>query len=98
MPLGASRGSRCDGTRRPDGTDANALRRNTRARAYYVRAAGEVVRAVVEGLGVGGGHRSMAKGIIPLKAFREVYGSTNKNQIRSALFDAFIRAIHHADD
>jgi len=64
----------------------------------YVRAAGEVVRAVVEGLGVGGGHRSMAKGIIPLKAFREVYGSTNKNQIRSALFDAFIRAIHHADD
>ena len=28
----------------------------------YVRAAGEVVRAVVEGLGVGGGHRSMAKG------------------------------------
>ena len=40
----------------------------------YVRAAGDVVRAVVEGLGVGGGHRSMAKGIIPLRAFRKVYG------------------------
>ena len=60
----------------------------------YVRAAGEVVRAVVEGLGVGGGHRSMAKGIIPLKAFRDVYGSTNRDQIRSALYDAFVRAIH----
>ena len=36
----------------------------------YVRAAGETVRAVVEGMGLGGGHRSMAKGIIPLKAFR----------------------------
>ena len=36
------------------------------ATSDYVRAAGDVVRAVVEGLGVGGGHRSMAKGIIPL--------------------------------
>ena len=59
----------------------------------YVRAAGDVVRAVVEGLGVGGGHRSMAKGIIPLKAFREVYGSTTREQISSTLHDAFVRAI-----
>jgi len=64
----------------------------------YVRAAGEVVRAVVEGLGVGGGHRSMAKGIIPLKAFREVYGRADRAQIRSALYDAFVRAIHRDDD
>ena len=64
----------------------------------YVRAAGEVVRAVVEGLGVGGGHRSMAKGIIPLKAFREVYGRADRAQIRSALYDAFVRAIHQDDD
>jgi len=63
----------------------------------YVRAAGNVTRSVVEGLGVGGGHRSMAKGIIPLKAFREVYGNTTRDQIESALFDAFTRAIH-ADD
>jgi nanoRNase/pAp phosphatase (c-di-AMP/oligoRNAs hydrolase) len=59
----------------------------------YVRAAGEVVRAVVEGLGVGGGHRSMAKGIIPLKAFRQVYGSATRDAIRKALLDAFVRAI-----
>ena len=64
----------------------------------YVRAAGEVVRAVVEGLGVGVGHRSMAKGIIPLKAFREVYGAVDREQIRSALFDAFTRAIRSNDD
>lgn len=60
----------------------------------YVRAAGDVVRDVVEGLGVGGGHRSMAKGIIPLKAFRERYGRATREQIESALFDAFMRAIH----
>jgi len=63
----------------------------------YVRAAGEVVRAVVEGLGVGGGHRTMAKGIIPLKSFREVYGRADRAQIRSALYDAFVRAIYRDD-
>jgi nanoRNase/pAp phosphatase (c-di-AMP/oligoRNAs hydrolase) len=63
----------------------------------YVRAAGEVVRAVVEGLGVGGGHRTMAKGIIPLKAFRKVYGSASRDQIRAALHDAFVAAIHGDD-
>ncbi len=59
----------------------------------YVRAAGDVVRAVVEGLGAGGGHRSMAKGVIPLKAFRKVYGTADRERIRSVLFDAFVRAI-----
>jgi nanoRNase/pAp phosphatase (c-di-AMP/oligoRNAs hydrolase) len=63
----------------------------------YVRAAGDVVRAVVEGLGVGGGHRSMAKGIIPLKAFRKVYGSATRQQIRTALHDAFVRAIRREE-
>jgi nanoRNase/pAp phosphatase (c-di-AMP/oligoRNAs hydrolase) len=63
----------------------------------YVRAAGEVVRAVVEGLGVGGGHRSMAKGIIPLAAFRKVYGGASRERIRVALHDAFVRAIHGED-
>ena len=36
----------------------------------------------------------MAKGIIPLKAFREIYGRANRAQIESALYDAFVRAIH----
>jgi hypothetical protein len=58
----------------------------------YVRAAGEVVRAIVEGLGVGGGHRSMAKGIVSLKAFREVHGSADQKTIRRALLEAFKRA------
>ena len=60
-----------------------------------MRAAGGVVRAVVEGLGVGGGHRSMAKGIIPLRAFREIYGRADGKTIRAALLEAFVKAIHH---
>jgi nanoRNase/pAp phosphatase (c-di-AMP/oligoRNAs hydrolase) len=59
----------------------------------YMRAAGDVVRAVVEGMGVGGGHRSMAKGIIPLKSFRKVYGSATRDHIRTALHKAFSKAI-----
>ena len=60
----------------------------------WVRAAGEVVRAVVEGMGLGGGHRSMAKGIIPLKAFRKAHGNATRETIGRALFDAFVKAIH----
>ena len=63
----------------------------------YVRAAGDVVRAVVEGLGVGGGHRTMAKGIIPLTAFRKVYGDASRMRIHRALHDAFVRAIRRQE-
>jgi nanoRNase/pAp phosphatase (c-di-AMP/oligoRNAs hydrolase) len=63
----------------------------------WVRAAGDVVRAVVEGMGLGGGHRSMAKGIIPLKAFRKAHGNALRETIRRALFDAFVKAIHAPD-
>ncbi len=64
----------------------------------YVRAAGEVVRAVVDGLGVGGGHRSMAKGIIPLKAFRGVYKKADRKTIQEALHEAFLAAIRGSND
>jgi nanoRNase/pAp phosphatase (c-di-AMP/oligoRNAs hydrolase) len=63
----------------------------------YVRAAGDVVRGVVEGLGVGGGHRSMAKGIIPVKAFREVYGRADADTVKRALAEAFLRAIRREE-
>jgi nanoRNase/pAp phosphatase (c-di-AMP/oligoRNAs hydrolase) len=62
----------------------------------YVRAAGEVVRAVVEGLGVGGGHRSMAKGIIPLAVLRHAYGKADRKTIHDVLHTAFVRAIQSA--
>jgi hypothetical protein len=35
----------------------------------------------------------MAKGIIPLKAFRKVYGGATREQIRKALHAAFVAAI-----
>lgn len=59
----------------------------------YVRGAGEVVRAVVEGLGVGGGHRTMAKGIIPTRAFRKRFGRADRETVRRELLAAFRQAI-----
>ena len=59
----------------------------------YVRGAGEVVRLVVEGFGVGGGHRSMAKGTIPLKAFEKTWGKASRPQIHQALLQSFTRVI-----
>jgi nanoRNase/pAp phosphatase (c-di-AMP/oligoRNAs hydrolase) len=64
----------------------------------YVRAAGEVVRAVVNGLGVGGGHRYMAKGIIPIKAFRKTYGKADRATVQEALHEAFLAAIRGSND
>jgi nanoRNase/pAp phosphatase (c-di-AMP/oligoRNAs hydrolase) len=63
----------------------------------YVRAAGEVVRAVVNGLGMGGGHRSMAKGTIPLKAFRKAFGAPSRSRVHAVLHAAFVRAISGED-
>jgi hypothetical protein len=40
----------------------------------------------------------MAKGIIPLQAFRAAYGRVDREQIRGALFDAFVRAIRRDED
>ena len=40
----------------------------------------------------------MAKGIIPLRAFRDVYGSATREKIREALHDAFVKAIRREDD
>ncbi len=63
----------------------------------YVRAAGEVVRAVVDGLGVGGGHRTMAKGIIPTRAFRERFGRVDRATVGRVLLTAFEGAIRPDD-
>ena len=40
----------------------------------YTRNAGELVRKLFADIGSAGGHRSMAKAVMPLQAFREKYG------------------------
>ena len=40
----------------------------------YTRNAGELVRKLFAEVGSAGGHRAMAKAVIPLRAFREKFG------------------------
>src|SRR3954452_24550649 len=40
----------------------------------YTKSAGEFVRRVFADIGSAGGHRAMAKAVVPLRAFREKYG------------------------
>jgi hypothetical protein len=51
----------------------------------YVRAAGEVVRAAFGELGSAGGHRTMAKAVIPLATWRARVGPTDAETVRGAI-------------
>jgi nanoRNase/pAp phosphatase (c-di-AMP/oligoRNAs hydrolase) len=45
----------------------------------YQKSAGDVVKAVFGDIGNAGGHRSAAKAVIPVKEFRRVFGSPDRN-------------------
>jgi nanoRNase/pAp phosphatase (c-di-AMP/oligoRNAs hydrolase) len=55
----------------------------------YVKSAGEVVKRIISDFGLGGGHRTMAKAIIPLSAWKSRYHSVSANVIRSTLLELF---------
>ncbi len=60
----------------------------------YVRSAGEVVRKLFSSHGRAGGHRSMAKAIVPLRTWRRVVGSTRDQSIAAAIEDLFAAELH----
>lgn len=55
----------------------------------YVKSAGEVVKRIVVDLGIGGGHRTMAKGIIPVAAWKDKYLSLSTKVVRTTLLELF---------
>ena len=46
----------------------------------YSRNAGEFVKANFADIGSAGGHRAMAKAVVPLRAFRHTYGNLQADQ------------------
>jgi nanoRNase/pAp phosphatase (c-di-AMP/oligoRNAs hydrolase) len=54
--------------------------------------AGETVKALFDDIGSAGGHRNMAKAVIPLRAWRRREGTTRDSQIESRLRELF--AVH----
>lgn len=64
----------------------------------YVKSAGEVVRDALGNLGSAGGHRSMAKAIIPLPALKKRYGRLSDDLVArevEALIRGAIRSPSH---
>jgi hypothetical protein len=53
----------------------------------YSRNAGEMVRRIFADLGSAGGHRAMAKAVVPLAAFREKFGVTDPHEVADAILD-----------
>ncbi len=51
----------------------------------YSKNAGEFVRRYFADLGSAGGHRAMAKAVLPLKAFREKFGDLSDDQVGERL-------------
>jgi len=61
----------------------------------YVRSAGDVVRKLFNGIGRAGGHRSMAKAIVPLAKWRTGVGSTHDRAIAKQIEELFVRELYN---
>jgi nanoRNase/pAp phosphatase (c-di-AMP/oligoRNAs hydrolase) len=51
----------------------------------YVRSAGDVMKRLFDAIGSAGGHRSMAKAVVPLERFKEHFGEVSEKVIREAM-------------
>jgi nanoRNase/pAp phosphatase (c-di-AMP/oligoRNAs hydrolase) len=60
----------------------------------YSRNAGEFVRHYFAGLGSAGGHRAMAKAVVPLKAFNEKFGELSPGQTSVQLQEMITQFLH----
>ncbi len=52
--------------------------------------AGSLLKELFGGLGRAGGHRFMARAVIPMKAFKEAFGRADERFIRDLLFDRLL--------
>jgi nanoRNase/pAp phosphatase (c-di-AMP/oligoRNAs hydrolase) len=62
----------------------------------YQRNAGEFVRHYFAEIGSAGGHRAMAKAVVPLKAFNEKFGELSPGQMSARLQEMITQFLHEA--
>jgi nanoRNase/pAp phosphatase (c-di-AMP/oligoRNAs hydrolase) len=64
----------------------------------YVKSAGEIMKKLYDDIGSAGGHRAMAKAVVPLDRFKEKFGAVSEKVIRDAMvpmiYDGEERATH----
>lgn len=51
----------------------------------YVKSAGDILKRLFDEIGSAGGHRAMAKAVIPIERFREQFGEVSEKVIREAM-------------
>jgi nanoRNase/pAp phosphatase (c-di-AMP/oligoRNAs hydrolase) len=64
----------------------------------YVRAAGDVVRHAFAALGSAGGHRSMAKAVVPIRDWRRRVGETTDDALGRGIVTRFLEALRSKPD
>src|ERR1035437_1792359 len=60
----------------------------------YSKNAGELVRRFFADIGSAGGHRAMAKAIVPMRAFREKFGELSAEELGAMLQDLVAQFLH----
>ncbi|MBM4260578.1 MAG: hypothetical protein FJ145_03955 [Deltaproteobacteria bacterium] len=51
----------------------------------YVKSAGDIVKRLYDDIGSAGGHRAMAKAVVPVDRFKEKFGEVSEKAIRDAM-------------
>ncbi|HEY1269823.1 MAG TPA: hypothetical protein VGH16_21370, partial [Candidatus Binatia bacterium] len=51
----------------------------------YVKSAGDIMKRLYDDIGSAGGHRAMAKAVIPVARFKEKFGEVSEKAIRDAI-------------
>ncbi len=59
----------------------------------HVRSAGEIMRKAFGDLGSAGGHRAMAKAVLPLRRIRGQQGATTAQELKKLVFKLFVEAL-----
>ncbi|HEY7167456.1 MAG TPA: bifunctional oligoribonuclease/PAP phosphatase NrnA [Candidatus Binatia bacterium] len=56
----------------------------------YVKSAGEIMKRLYDDIGSAGGHRAMAKAVVPVDRFKEKFGEVSEKAIRGAMVPMII--------
>jgi hypothetical protein len=64
----------------------------------YSRNAGDFVRRWFSGIGSAGGHRTMAKAVVPLEAFQKKFGTYEGSRINQAILEMVLGFLHETRD
>jgi nanoRNase/pAp phosphatase (c-di-AMP/oligoRNAs hydrolase) len=62
----------------------------------YVKSAGEIMKRLYDDIGSAGGHRAMAKAVVPVERFREKFGEISEKAIRQAMVPMIVEGDEQA--